>query len=571
TAKPAAGSTSPGRTRGASPPPPPYTVAIVAVQHDLVPYAETIEKHVSLGIRGPTPLRTHIVVLLSVEHLTPCLADLTRDRVPFAIICTTTNWSHGSCTLRILYVPTQQEHRNMPLDDAMTLLQKEYDTYLAAEKAPPAIPTVSAPEGNVEEDHTFLAPSRNMVSLLRMLADSRILSIGELDEIAAFVQERKRRLEGRRSADSRNGATTDLKSRILSMLYPPTSVSNSATQMNAAVGSTVKNQTGLSSNTSPDVNNLQTISRLTGALPNPAIQQALDTLMMIPANQFPQPVPRPLSSTAMPTAVASSQIQQQQQLQQSFGKGVNQNMSLDRAPGAPMGGNRIPYGSSPGPVKSGRSEMNSLHRSEDARYGIAAQKSMGDYPNAGNAPSSAYAAYKQPLSHQQQQPTMYGNESSLKNSQDSRGSSGMNRRELDEHNQTMRTSGSNLLRHKDDSYSNSLGQVVEESAPPAPSWQRRKRGKRGGVGKSGADSGSRGTASANSAGNRNPTDLMATSVAPVGHVAEHYQYTWGSGYESTGARLSSSDAAYQYSFPAGQHTDPYSNHPFGYAYPQSYY
>ncbi|TGZ71353.1 hypothetical protein CRM22_002698 [Opisthorchis felineus] len=185
--------------------PPPYTVAIVAVQHDLVPYAETIEKRVSTGIRipenrDPSSLRTHIVVLLSADHLTPCLADLTRDRVPFAIICTTTNWTHGSCTLRILYVPTQQEHRNMPLDDAMLLLQKEYDTYLATEnEAPAMVPLSSEPTPMADpEDHTFLAPSRNMVTLLRMLADSRILSIGELDEIAAFVQERKRRLEGRR-------------------------------------------------------------------------------------------------------------------------------------------------------------------------------------------------------------------------------------------------------------------------------------------------------------------------------------------------------------------------------------
>lgn len=94
-----------------------YTVAIIAVQHDLVPYAETIEKRVSTefyqmmqsqGHKASDPIRTHIIVLLSGDHLTPCLADLTRDGVPFAFICTATNWSHGSCTLRILHIPTQQ-------------------------------------------------------------------------------------------------------------------------------------------------------------------------------------------------------------------------------------------------------------------------------------------------------------------------------------------------------------------------------------------------------------------------------------------------------------------------------
>ncbi|KAA0186194.1 hypothetical protein FBUS_00605 [Fasciolopsis buskii] len=161
-AKPAARSSSSGQKLGASPPPPPYSVAIVAVQHDLVPYAETVEK---LALGG----------------------------------------------------------------------------------------------GNVEEDHTFLAPSRNMASSLCMLADSQIPSTGELHEIAT----------------------------LRNTLYPPTSVGNSATQMNSAVDSIDTNQAGPSTNTSRDANDHQTLSRLTGALPNPAIQQALDTLMMIPANQYP--------------------------------------------------------------------------------------------------------------------------------------------------------------------------------------------------------------------------------------------------------------------------------------------
>ncbi|TPP65231.1 hypothetical protein FGIG_11675 [Fasciola gigantica] len=182
----------------------------------------------------------------------------------------------------------------MPLDGARTLLQKEYDTYLAVDKTPSASSAVSVAvtDGNVEEDHTFLAPSRNMVTLLRFLADSRILGIVDLNEIAAFVQESRRRLEGRCSADLRNGTTSDLKSRILSMLYPPASANNSAAQLNAAGGPTTNTTTlqiGPVSNTSLNANNLQTISRLAGALPNPAIQQALDALMMIPTirwNEF---------------------------------------------------------------------------------------------------------------------------------------------------------------------------------------------------------------------------------------------------------------------------------------------
>lgn len=46
----------------------------------------------------------------------------------------------------------------------------------------------------VPDDPNFLAPSKRMSALLKMLADSRILSAAELDEIAKFVAERKARL-----------------------------------------------------------------------------------------------------------------------------------------------------------------------------------------------------------------------------------------------------------------------------------------------------------------------------------------------------------------------------------------
>nr|CAH8861075.1 unnamed protein product [Trichobilharzia regenti] len=168
---------------------PPYLVAIITVQHYLVPYAEIIEQRITktLNPSGGPPI-THIVVLLSADHLQPCLADLTKDGVPFAITCTMPNKSHNSCSLRILYTPTQHEHRNMPLDGAMSLLHREYTAYMTK--------ITSEEKTDPPEDANFLPPSRHLASLLRMLADSRVLSIGELDEISAFVLERKRRLEG---------------------------------------------------------------------------------------------------------------------------------------------------------------------------------------------------------------------------------------------------------------------------------------------------------------------------------------------------------------------------------------
>ncbi|CAH8597468.1 unnamed protein product [Schistosoma bovis] len=258
---------------------PPYMVAIITVQHDLVPYAEIIEQRVTKSLTTPgSPSVTHIVVLLSVDHLSPCLADLTKDGVPFAIICTMTNWAHNSCTLRILYAPTQQEHRNMPLDDALILLHREYSAYTTSSKeevdtAPP-------------DDANFLPPSRHLASLLHMLADSRVLSVGELDEITVFVQERKRRLEGRRNANSDAGAcsenTAELKSRILSMLYPQpvsSTVTTNTASSNVPVDAAHQTQ---------DLTATSIGSKLAENLTNPIVQKAIDTLMSYPSNSVPQ-------------------------------------------------------------------------------------------------------------------------------------------------------------------------------------------------------------------------------------------------------------------------------------------
>ncbi|CAH8610033.1 unnamed protein product [Schistosoma rodhaini] len=258
---------------------PPYMVAIITVQHDLVPYAEIIEQRVTKTLTTPgSPSVTHIVVLLSVDHLSPCLADLTKDGVPFAIICTMTNWAHNSCTLRILYAPTQQEHRNMPLDDALILLHREYSAYTTSSKeevntAPP-------------DDASFLPPSRHLASLLHMLADSRVLSVGELDEITVFIQERKRRLEGRRNTNSDAGAcsenTAELKSRILSMLYPQ-SVSSTVTTDTASSNLPVD-----AAHQTQDLTATSIGSKLAENLTNPIVQKAIDTLMSYPSNSMPQ-------------------------------------------------------------------------------------------------------------------------------------------------------------------------------------------------------------------------------------------------------------------------------------------
>ncbi|CDS43639.1 nuclear receptor coactivator 5 [Echinococcus multilocularis] len=315
-----------------------YDVAVLAITHDLVQYAETVQallhrraieegsllldherqkqqqQEVSeLHFRSP---RVKIMVLMSVDHIAPCMQDLGEEGVLFAILLNVANMTHNSCTLRILHSSTQQEHRNMPLPDAIDLLLRDFADYLEAEapssagsvavlkassplplpaplsptfqqhlqqsqqqqshqqthhhrrccrhrhrhtslsslstctsisssslsfrsasssatsssnhlqksrrkshqsqqqkqlrlhhrhhhqqqqhltreEADTSVTALGAETIPAPDDPNFLAPTRHVAVLLRMLADSRILSVGELDEISAFIAQRRARL-----------------------------------------------------------------------------------------------------------------------------------------------------------------------------------------------------------------------------------------------------------------------------------------------------------------------------------------------------------------------------------------
>ncbi len=88
----------------------PYDVAILAITHDLSTYAEAAKESVIKSCNNAArriPV-CHIMVLVSLDHIQPCLQDLTNDGVLYAIIVNATHWVHNSCTLRILHGSTQQ-------------------------------------------------------------------------------------------------------------------------------------------------------------------------------------------------------------------------------------------------------------------------------------------------------------------------------------------------------------------------------------------------------------------------------------------------------------------------------
>ena len=88
-----------------------------------------------------------------------------------------------------LFVPP--EHRNMPLDDAIVLIARNFEAYML-ELREKATATVVAPAPAPKKD--FVPPDQHTVYLLNLLADSRFLTVDELDRVISYLQTRRHQL-----------------------------------------------------------------------------------------------------------------------------------------------------------------------------------------------------------------------------------------------------------------------------------------------------------------------------------------------------------------------------------------
>ena len=72
------------------------------------------------------------------------------------------------------------EHRNMPLDDALTLITRNFDDYDKARR-----------EKSAEHGVTVKHPDSEISYLLNLLADSKYLKIDELNKVIRYLSERR--------------------------------------------------------------------------------------------------------------------------------------------------------------------------------------------------------------------------------------------------------------------------------------------------------------------------------------------------------------------------------------------
>ncbi|XP_061582802.1 nuclear receptor coactivator 5 isoform X2 [Cololabis saira] len=155
-------------------------------------YAETVGRKVrDLG------MVVDLIFLNTEVSLTQALEDVGRARTPFAIIITQQHQVHRSCTVNILF-GTPQEHRNMPMQDAMMLVAHNYDTY-KVENREKEREEIARKAAKMADDVLLREPDReshptSVLTSVTLLSENRFLTPEELDSLIVYLKDKRTRL-----------------------------------------------------------------------------------------------------------------------------------------------------------------------------------------------------------------------------------------------------------------------------------------------------------------------------------------------------------------------------------------
>ncbi|XP_069099627.1 nuclear receptor coactivator 5 isoform X1 [Pleurodeles waltl] len=167
-------------------------------------YAEVVGRKVrDLG------MVVDLIFLNTEASLTQALEDVSRAGSPFAIVITQQHQVHRSCTVNILF-GTPQEHRNMPLADAVVLVARSYER-CKLELREKEREDIARQAAKMADDIILQERDRDRLSLtdggrgahppaiqslLNLLIENRYLTVDELDKIINYLMEKKERIRG---------------------------------------------------------------------------------------------------------------------------------------------------------------------------------------------------------------------------------------------------------------------------------------------------------------------------------------------------------------------------------------
>ncbi|KAK1796400.1 hypothetical protein P4O66_009454 [Electrophorus voltai] len=158
----------------------------------LLEYAETVGRKVrDLG------MVVDLIFLNTEVSLTQALEDVSRARTPFAIIITQQHQVHRSCTVNILF-GTPQEHRNMPMQDAMVLVAHNYDSFKmenrARERDEIARKAAKMADDVLMREHEREGHPVSLLTAITLLSEGRFLTPDELTGLINYLQDKRDRL-----------------------------------------------------------------------------------------------------------------------------------------------------------------------------------------------------------------------------------------------------------------------------------------------------------------------------------------------------------------------------------------
>ncbi|XP_063294873.1 nuclear receptor coactivator 5-like [Pelobates fuscus] len=189
----------------------PSDCVIVAISKEQMEYATSIGHR--LQDHG---LVVEMIYLTSESGLTRALQEVKNDGSPFCILVEQSNVALSSCTAIILH-DSIKIHRNMPMDDALTLIVKAFGK-IFGEREQQERNEISHKAADLADDYlereiyeSYSVPL-DIRHLLFLLGEGKYLYSEELNAISVYLKTRITELEGFEEADTTQEANAKYES-----------------------------------------------------------------------------------------------------------------------------------------------------------------------------------------------------------------------------------------------------------------------------------------------------------------------------------------------------------------------
>ncbi|CAM4629179.1 unnamed protein product [Leuciscus chuanchicus] len=170
----------------------PVDCSVIVVNKLQKEYAETVGRKVrDLG------MVVDLIFLNTEVSLTQALEDVSRARTPFAIIITQQHQVHRSCTVNILF-GTPQEHRNMPMQDAMVLVAHNFESFKVEhrtkERDEIARKAAKMADDVLMREHEREGHPVSLLTPITLLSEGRFMTPDEMARLIDYLRDKRDRL-----------------------------------------------------------------------------------------------------------------------------------------------------------------------------------------------------------------------------------------------------------------------------------------------------------------------------------------------------------------------------------------